>query len=133
MVQRNKFPEPEAVNVNWDAPHLHALLQKTEAWRLDNRGMSDPMKVEIHVGWGTTKARPALIVWEDHAAMILQTTFPIASGELVQVHSANGLQARTLWGEVIRGRPGQRDDDHAQGLHILWLRLIAPNHDASAK
>ncbi len=116
-------PHSKASQVDWSDPRLKALLRKSENWRLDNRGMYEPKEVQIHIGWGATTARPAVLVWERDQVMMLETLFPISLGEHVRVDQARGESLRTVWGLVAEGREGFRAEDRANGVHLHWLHL----------
>lgn len=127
-MKENTFPSPQAVNVDWDAPHLQTLLEKTEAWQLDNRGACNPEKVRVFIGWGAITGRSGIVVWEDATAVVLQTTSPLLIGEHVRVEKRITGQVRSICGEVVRSRPGQRSNDRIHGIHIHWLRKLASGH-----
>ncbi|EQD26038.1 hypothetical protein B2A_15805 [mine drainage metagenome] len=127
-MKESAFPSPQAVNVDWDAPHLQTLLEKTEAWQLDTRGGSKPEKAKVFIGWGAMAGKSGIIVWEDEAAVVLQTTSPLLIGERVRVEKHIADQIRSIWSEVVQSRPGQRTSDHVHGLHIHWLRKLTVGH-----
>lgn len=110
-------------SVDWSEPHLEALLRKTEAWKLDNRGIYAPKTVQIHLGWGATTGRPAVLVWEREQVMMIETRFPIELGEHVRIDEAQGVSLRSVWGIVAEGREGFRAEDRANGVHLHWLHL----------
>jgi hypothetical protein len=119
-----KPPTKKPVNrVDWSDPHLESLLQKTESWKLDNRGNFPPEEVQIHVGWAATVGKPALLVWERDQAMVLETRFTLQEGEHIRVDSHQGESIRTVWGVVIEGREGNRAEDQANGVHVYWLHV----------
>ncbi len=109
--------------VDWSDPRLEALLRKTEAWKLDNRGTYAPKEVQVHMGWGATTARPAVLVWERDQVMMIETRFPMELGEHVRVDEAQGVSIRSVWGIVAEGREGFRAEDRANGVHLHWLHL----------
>lgn len=118
----HKQPSKDS-SVDWSEPHLEALLRKTEAWKLDNRGIYAPATVQIHLGWGATTGRPAVLVWERDQVMMIETRFSIELGEHVRVDEAQGLSLRSVWGIVAEGREGFRAEDRANGVHLHWLHL----------
>lgn len=109
--------------VDWSDPHLESLLQKTENWKLDNRGSYSPLDVQIHIGWGAATGKAALLVWERDQVMVLETRFPLTPGEHVRIDCHLGDSVRTVWGMVIEERPGHRTEDRANGVHVNWLHL----------
>lgn len=124
MTARDKpFPDRHPAKVDWADPHLQSLLQKTEGWQLDKRGGCAPQGVRIHLGWGAGTPRDALLVGEQDDVAVLQTEFPLPAGEHVRVDRVAGHRVRTVWGEVVRSRPGIRTDDRAKGVHVHWLRV----------
>lgn len=116
-------PHSKGNSVDWSDPHLQSLLRRTESWKLDNRGAYLPKNVQIHLGWGATTGRPAILVWERDQVMMLETHFPIALGEQVRVDEAQGESLRSVWGIVAEGREGFRAEDRADGVHLHWLHL----------
>ncbi|WP_243042100.1 hypothetical protein [Dyella sedimenti] len=109
--------------VDWNDPRLQALLRRSEEWKLDNRGTYEPRDVQVHLGWGATTARPAVLVWERDQVMMLETRFPIPMGEHVRVDVPKGDGMRSLWGIVAESREGFRAEDRANGVHLHWLHL----------
>lgn len=116
-------PPPSRNVVDWNDPHLEALLRKTESWKLDNRGSFQPQHVQIHIGWGAAVGQPAVLVWERDQAMVLETRFQLQQGEHIRVDIHLGDRLRTAWGVVVEGREGQRAEDRAHGVHIYWLHM----------
>ncbi|WP_430392261.1 hypothetical protein [Dyella sp. 20L07] len=116
-------PHSKGNNVDWSDPRLEALLRKSESWKLDNRGAYAPKSVQIHLGWGASTGRPAVLVWERDQVMMLETRFPIPLGEHVRVDDAQGESLRSVWGIVAEGREGFRAEDRANGVHLHWLHL----------
>jgi len=98
-------------------------LQKTEGWKLDNRGAYSPLEVQIHIGWAAATGKHALLVWERDQVMVLETRFPLTPGEHIRVDCHLGDSVRTVWGMVIEGREGNRTEDRANGVHVHWLHL----------
>ncbi|EQD26084.1 hypothetical protein B2A_15784 [mine drainage metagenome] len=124
----NAFPSTQAINVDWDAPHLQTLLEKTEAWQLDNRNGYKPEKAKVFIGWETRVGNSGIIILEDEATVVLQTTSPLPIGKRVRVEKHIADQIRSIWGEVVQSRPGRRTSDHVHGLHIHWLRKLTVGH-----
>lgn len=109
--------------VDWSDPHLESLLRKTESWKLDNRGGFPAVDVHVHVGWGASSGRKAVLVWENDQVMVLETRFSIPRGEQVRVDRIYGDGLRTLWGIVAEGREGFREDDRKNGVYVHWLHV----------
>ncbi len=109
--------------VDWNDPHLESLLRKTESWKLDNRGACTAQDVQIHVGWGANTGRQAVLVWESDQVMVLETRFSIPQGEQVRVDRLYGDGVRTIWGAVIEGREGFREEDRQSGTYVHWLHV----------
>lgn len=113
--------------VNWNDPHLSALLEKTAGWRLDNRSNVPPQEARVHIGSGWTTAKlvckPALVVVKDDGTLVLVTHFPIPQGEHVGVDSVRDCGTHIAWGHVVEGREGHRVEDREQSLFLSWLRL----------
>ncbi|MHA6206173.1 hypothetical protein ACXU4B_17230 [Dyella soli] len=116
-------PHSKANQVDWSDPRLQALLRKSEHWKLDNRGAYAPKDVQVHIGWGATSGRPAVLVWERDQVMMLETRYPIALGEHVRIDDPLGEGLRSVWGVVAEGREGFRAEDRANGVHLHWLHL----------
>lgn len=111
------------VRVNWNDPELASLLQRSEAWQLDNRGGHAAQDVQVYLGWSGTVGRSALLVWERDQSVVLETNFPIGQGEQVRVDKHLGDRIRTLWGVVVEGREGSREEDRSKGVHLYWLQV----------
>jgi hypothetical protein len=109
--------------VNWDDPHLQSLLSKTDGWKLDNRGAFSAQPVQLHVGWGANSARNATLVWETERVLVVETQFIIPMGEHVRVDRLVAEGLRTVWGVVAEGRPGHREEDRQNGVHVHWLHV----------
>ena len=120
------FPTPHAVAVDWDAPHLQKLLKRVASWQLDQRGGYAPQIVRLFIGWTTLTSRPGCLVWQDEAALVLQTDFPLSVGERIRVERPHVAQG--IWGEVVQSRPGQRPGDAEQGVWIHWVRVHSQRH-----
>lgn len=127
-MKRNAFPSPHAINVDWDVPHLQTLLEKTEAWQLDNRSGCKPENAKVFIGCGAIAGDSGIIIWEDEVTVVLQTTSPLLVGECVRVEKRIADQIRRIWGEIVQSRPGQRANDRIYGLHIHWLRKLTVGH-----
>lgn len=110
------------VRVDWNDPELASLLQRSEGWRLDNRGGFSPQDVEIYLGWSGTVGRSAVLVWERESSIVLETRFALAEGEQVRIDKHLGDRIRTLWGVVLEGREGFREEDRKKGIHLYWLQ-----------
>lgn len=110
-------------SVNWDDPQLASLLQRSESWSIDNRGGFSSQDVEIYIGWSGSVGRPAVLVWERGNALVLETAFPIGQGEQIRVDKHLGDRIRTIWGVVVDGREGTREEDREKGIHIYWLQV----------
>ncbi|GAA0686720.1 hypothetical protein FHW84_001610 [Dyella sp. SG562] len=110
-----------ANQVDWSDPDLKALLDRSEGWTLDNRSGFEAQRVEVHIGWGASGGRPALLVWERGQALVLETQFPIAKDEKLRIdrHTATGL--RSVWGVVADGRKGTRTDDEENNIYVHWV------------
>jgi hypothetical protein len=116
-------PQSKGNSVDWSDPRLQSLLRRTESWKLDNRGTYVPKDVQIHLGWGASSGRGAILVWERDQVMMLETRFPIPLGEQVRVDEAQGESMRSVWGLVAESREGFRAEDRANGVHLHWLHL----------
>lgn len=111
MSQIKSMPKVSNNQVDWSDPRLEALLRKTEEWKLDNRGAFPSQDVQIHLGWGASAVRKAVLVWETDRVMVLETTFQIPQGEHVRVDRISAGSMRTAWGVVAEGREGFREED----------------------
>lgn len=109
--------------VDWNNPHLQTLLQKTEHWRLDNRGAFSAQEVRIFIGWGDETGHSAYLVWENEQVVVLETLFPLPKGEHVRVDRGTAGVSRTAWGVVADGREGHREEDRQHGVHVHWLHM----------
>jgi hypothetical protein len=110
--------------IDWDDPKLVSLLQRSEQWSIDNRGGFSPQSVQVYFGWSGSVGKTATLVWERENAVVLETTFPIGQGEQVRVDKHLGDRIRTLWGVVVDGREGVREEDRQNGIHIYWLQVL---------
>ncbi len=107
--------------IDWDAPELKALLQRSEQWQIDKRGVHDRLEVHLHVGTGAAPARVAVLVYERGKELVLETDFPIKQGEHVRIDKPTGDQIRHIWGKVVERRTGRRELDRTDGLHVHWV------------
>ena len=117
--------------VNWDDPQLVSLLRRSESWSIDNRGGFTPQHVQVYLGWSGTVGRSATLVWERDSAAVVETTFTLPQGEQVRIDRHLGDRIRTLWGVVVEGREGYREEDRRKGLHVYWLQVLNKPGDAS--
>lgn len=122
MRKRTSFPTPHAVRVDWDTPHLQALIEKTEAWQIDHRGSSRPAPASVFLGWGALSGKPATLVLEDDHEIVFLTDFPIAEGEKVRIDKAVADTTRHIWGVVAECRDGRRDGDPELGVRVVRMR-----------
>ncbi|RUL67159.1 hypothetical protein EKH79_00710 [Dyella dinghuensis] len=111
------------VPVNWSDPELASLLNRSDGWQLDNRGGYAPQNVDVFVGWSSAAGRPATLVWERGQSAVVAAAFPIGQGEHVRVERHMGGNVRILFGVVIEGREGFREDDVQRGIRLYWLRV----------
>jgi hypothetical protein len=109
--------------VDWNDPHLQSLLQKTESWRLDNRGAFSAQEVRIFVGMSDEAGQSAFLVWEGEQVVVLETLFSIRKGEHVRLDRSTPGTSRTAWGVVVDGREGSREEDRMHGVHVHWLHM----------
>ena len=123
MTYDNSLLEVQPGKVDWNDPHLESLLQKTEGWQLDARGGYTPSNVQIHLGWGAGIGMPGMLVWEGDGVITTQADFPMQLGEHVRVDKRVDNRLRSIWGVVMKGRPGNRPDDQTRGIHVYWLQV----------
>jgi hypothetical protein len=109
--------------VDWNDPHLEALLRKTESWKLDNRSAFTAEEVQLHVGWGASATRKAMLVWEVERVMVLETHFRMPQGEHVRVDRIYADGIRTMWGVVADEREGFREEDRENGVYVHWVHM----------
>ena len=109
--------------VDWNDPHLQSLLQKTEHWRLDNRGAFSAQEVRIFIGLSDEAGQPGYLVWESDQVLVLETLFSIRKGEVVRVDRSGSGASRTSWGVIVEGREGHREEDRQLGVHVHWLHM----------
>jgi hypothetical protein len=111
------------LSINWNDPDLASLLKRSESWQLDNRGGHTPQDVQVYVGWSGTVGRSAMLMWERDQSVVLKTNFELGQGEQVRVDKHLGDRIRTLWGVVLEGREGSRQEDRQHGIHLYWLQI----------
>ncbi|UJJ57995.1 MULTISPECIES: hypothetical protein [Rhodanobacter] len=113
--------------VDWNDPHLDALLQKVDGWKVDNRSDQPPQEVQIHVSSGWTAnsvvSKPAQLISIDEQTMVLVTRFPLPQGDHVRVDNQQAGGTRSVWGWIIEGREGYRIEDREHGLFLNKLRI----------
>jgi hypothetical protein len=114
---------PYGNKVDWSKADLQALLDKTEGWGLDNRGVYSPLACELHIGWGASTGRGATLVYEREGVMVVETTFAIPKGEHVRVDRFQFGSTRSTWCIVIDGREGFRAEDRDNGIFVHWLHV----------
>lgn len=113
-----------SIPVNWNDPELESLLRRSEGWQLDNRGAYASQDVHVFVGWSTATGRSAALVWEREESAVIATDFAIGQGESLRVEKyMGGRNVRTLYGVVIEGREGFREEDAKKGIRLYWLRV----------
>ena len=110
-----------ANQVDWSDPDLKALLDRSQGWTLDNRSGFDAQRVEVHIGWGASGGRPALLVWERGQALVLETPFPIAKDEKLRIDRLTATGLRSVWGVVVDGRKGTRAEDEENNVYVHWV------------
>jgi hypothetical protein len=120
---RQPHTQAPSPRVNWNDPELASLLKRSDGWLLDNRGGHAPQDVEVCIGWSGSVGRSAILVWERENAAVLQTDFPIGQGEQIRLDKHLGDRVRTLWGVVVEGREGVREEDRQRGIHLYWLQI----------
>jgi hypothetical protein len=109
--------------VDWNDPHLQSLLQKTEHWRLDNRGAFTAEEVHIFIGLNDEIGQSAYLVWEGDQVVVLETQFPIRKCEHVRMDRSGPTGVRSSWGVIVDGREGRREEDVDHGVHVHWLHV----------
>lgn len=107
--------------VDWEAPALRTLLQKTDGWQLDNRATREPLACELHVGWGVGSGKRAALVYERDRVMVVETTWIVPAGENVRIDFVQGSVPRSRWGVVAEVKAGRRAEDLAEGIHVYWI------------
>ena len=121
MSRDNKSPYGNKVDLS--KADLQALLDKTEGWGLDNRGVYSPLACELHIGWGASTGRGATLVYEREGVIVVETTFAIPKGEHVRVDRFQFGSTRSTWCIVIDGREGFRAEDRDNGIFVHWLHV----------
>lgn len=120
----NQHAKPQSANVvDWTNPQLQSLLDKTEGWSLDNRGVFSPVPCELHIGWGAGAVRGATLVFERTGVMVVEANFIIHVGEKVRIDRLVLGALRSGWGTVAEGRMGHRAEDRAHGVHVYWVHV----------
>ena len=114
---------PSGNNVDWNDPQLQSLLDKTEGWSLDNRGVFSPIPCELHIGWGAGAVRGATLVFERAGVMVVEANFLIQVGEKLRIDRFVMGALRSSWGTVAEGRMGHRAEDLANGTRVYWLHV----------
>ena len=115
-----RIPRNPAIRVDWNAPHLQALLKKSEGWKVDNRDSFVSENVMVHLN-GTSVAQHGRLVRTHNDVVVLETSFPIDVGELVRIDWPYGETFKIQWVQVTESRTGQRCDDRDKGIHVHWL------------
>jgi len=123
-MNRKASTHAASVRVDWDDPGLVSLLRRSEHWSIDNRSGFTPQDVQVYFGWSGSVGRAATLVWERDNAVVLETHFPIGQGEQLRVDKHLGHRIRTLWGVVVDGREGYREEDRQKGVHVYWLQIM---------
>ena len=114
---------PSGHVVDWDDPQLQSLLNKTEGWSLDNRGVFSPVPCELHIGWGAGAVRGATLVFERAGVMVVEANFVMGVGEKVRIDRVVLGALRSNWGTVAEGRVGHRAEDRANGMRVYWVHV----------
>lgn len=121
MDMSHHLKPPSGNSVDWSNPDLQKLLDKTQGWGLDNRGVYSPAACELFVGWGAGAGRLATLVYERDRLMVVETRFSIPKGEHVRVDRIVAGALSATWGTVVDGREGFRADDRANGVFVHWI------------
>ena len=117
-------PKPLPGNsVDWNDPQLQSLLDKTDGWSLDNRGVFSPVPCELHIGWGAGAVRGAVLVFERAGVMVIEANFLIQVGEKLRIDRVVMGALRSNWGTVAEGRDGHRAEDRANGTRVYWVHV----------
>jgi hypothetical protein len=120
----NHHPKPPSGNtVDWSDPELQSLLDKTDGWSLDNRGVFSPVPCELHIGWGAGAVRGAILVLERAGVMVIESNFLIHVGEKLRIDRLVMGALRSNWGTVAEGRDGHRAEDRANGTRVYWVHV----------
>lgn len=120
----NHHAKPRSGNtVDWNDPQLQSLLDKTEGWSLDNRGVFSPVPCELHIGWGAGAVRGATLVFERAGVMVIEANFLIHVGEKLRIDRLVLGALRSHWGTVAEARDGHRAEDRAHGIRVYWVHV----------
>jgi hypothetical protein len=120
----NHHPKrPSGHTVDWNDPQLQSLLDKTDGWSLDNRGVFSPVPCELHIGWGAGAVRGATLVFEQNGVMVIEANFSIQVGEKLRIDRLVLGALRSNWGTVAEGRDGHRAEDRANGIRVYWVHV----------
>lgn len=120
----SRYDKPLSANtVDWSNPELQSLLNRSEGWSLDNRGVHAPVACELHIGWGAGVGRLATLVYQREGVMVVETRFAIPKGEHVRVDRIQAGAMRSSWGIVVDGREGFRAEDRENGIHVHWVHV----------
>lgn len=114
---------PSGNNVDWSHPELQSLLDKTDGWSLDNRGVFSPVPCELHIGWGAGAVRGATLVFEREGVMVIEANFSIQVSEKLRIDRIVLGSLRSNWGTVVEGRAGHRAEDRANGTRVYWVHV----------
>jgi hypothetical protein len=121
MIDSKDKPLPESNPVDWSDPQLQKLLGKIESWNLDNREIHPRRNVQVQVGWKAAGSNDAVLVWKRDKVMVIEASFVIPAGEYVRIDTLHGDSMRRVWGVVVDGRPGRREEDCANRVNVYWL------------
>ncbi|KZC40439.1 MULTISPECIES: hypothetical protein [Rhodanobacter] len=121
MTANRGFPTRLGNRVDWNDPELQKLLSKIEGWDLDNRENFVREDVQIQVGWSAGSVRAATLVWKREKVMVLEASLQIPTGEFVRVDTFVADGMRSVWGVVVEGRAGRREEDRSNGMNVYWL------------
>lgn len=124
MPRDKDFPEQKPVKVDWSDPALQSLLLKTENWQLDKRRSFAPLEVRIHQRWDIGMPQPARLLDMHEDMLVLETEFPLPSGEHVRVDRPLDDPGTSLWGVVMHSRPAARADELTRRSQLHWLRRV---------
>ena len=113
------LPRPDVV----DRVHEGGRALDVHRDECADRGACEPREVQLHIGWGASSGRHAMLVWERDQAVVVVTGFPIPVGEHVRIDRYAGENVRSAWGVVVDGREGFRAEDRETGAWVHWLHL----------
>ena len=114
---------PSRHKVNWEDPDLMSLLDKTDGWSLDNRGVFEPVACELFVGWRAGGTRSATLVFKHNDVLVIEAAFIIPQGENVRIDYLQAEVPRSRWGVVAEGRDGHRAEDHVNNIRVYWVHM----------